>query len=218
MIARRAKVVPVLLLVFLTCGGCATPKSGQSIAKDTQPPVSNAADSGVTGLYGAPQKTWCDERTVEVLGEDYADGRPAYREEVVTDDEGDYVRHGVYTVWWEAGGGKKLELNYVCGLKHGPKRTWYQDGATWGSGGFYNGKDHGTWITREPDGVKIRQYHLIEGKWHGFFTIWYPNGQKKMEVEFVDGRQQGLMTLWDDEGNTLRKVEYADGHEQPMPG
>lgn len=217
MIARRAKVLSVLLLVFLACGGCDTPKSGQSPAKDTQSATSDGPDSGMTERHGAPQKTWCDERTVEVIGEDYAEGKPQYREEVVSDEEGNDVRHGVSTIWWESGG-KKLELHYVCGLKHGPKRTWYEDGAPWGSGGFYNGKDHGTWITWGPDGTKTRQYHLIEGKWHGFFTIWYPNGQKKMEVEFVDGRQQGLMTLWDDQGNTLRTTEYTDGHEQPMPG
>ena len=112
MMARRAKIVTLLLLVFLTCGGCDTPKSRHSIAKDTQSPVSKSPDSGATGLYGAPQKTWCDDRSVEVLGEDYAEGRPRYREEVVTDDDGKYVRHGVYTVWWEAEGGKKLELHF----------------------------------------------------------------------------------------------------------
>ncbi len=217
MMARSAKVIPVLMLASLACGGCDTPKTGQPTAKDTQSPVSDGSDSGMTELYGAPQKTWCDERTVEVIGEDYAEGKPRYRDEVVRDDEGNYVRHGVSTIWWE-NGEKKLELHYVCGVKHGPKRAWWEDGAVWSSGGFYKGKDHGTWIVWDPDGTKARQYHLIEGKWHGFFTIWYPNGQKKMEVEFVDGRQQGLMTLWDDQGTTLRTIEYVDGHEQPMPG
>ena len=217
MIARRAKVVPVLLLVFLACGGCDTPKSGQSIAKDTQPPVSKSADSGVTGLYGAPQKTWCDERPVEVEGEDFADGTPQYRTEVVMSEEGKFVPHGTSTIWWE-NGQKKLELHYVCGLLHGPKRTWWQNGEPWAVGGFFNGQDHGTWTTWNGEGVKSREYFLVRGKWHGFFTTWYPNGQKKMQVEFVDGRQQGLMTIWDDLGNILSAVEYLDGHEQPMPG
>lgn len=214
---RRAKMVPVLLIVFLACGGCATPKKTESPAKDTQSAVSDGADSGTNELYGPRQETWCDERNVEVIGEDYAEGKPLYRDEVVRDEQGNDVRHGVSTTWWE-NGGKKLELHFVCGVKHGPKRTWWEDGATWSTGGFYNGQDHGTWIMRDVDGNKTRQYHLIRGKWHGFFTIWYPNGQKQMEVEFVDGKQQGLMTLWDNDGNTLRVVEYADGREQPMPG
>ena len=217
MMARSATVIPVLMLAFFACGGCDTPKTGQSTAKATQSSVSDGAVSGMTELYGAPQKTWCDERTVEVIGDDYAEGKPVYRDEVVRDDEGNYVRHGVSTTWWESGK-KKLELNYVCGVKHGPKRTWWENGAVWSLGGFYNERDHGTWIVWDPDGAKTRQYNLIKGKWHGFFTIWYPNGQKKMEVEFVDGRQQGLMTLWDDQGTTLRTIEYVDGHEQPMPG
>lgn len=217
MIARRARIVPVLLLVVLTCGGCDTPKSGLSPAKDAQTPAPNAADSVTTELDGASQKTWCDERNVEVNGEDNALGEPKYREEFVRDEEGKVFRHGVFTVWWESGK-KKLEMHYVCGVKHGPKRTWYEDGSPWSQGGFSNGKDHGTWITWDPDGTKTRQFHLIEGKWHGFFTIWYSSGQKKMEIEFVDGRQQGLMTLWDEQGNTLRTVEYLDSYEQPMPG
>ena len=158
----------------------------------------------------------CAHRPVQVREEFWEDGGPKVREEVVVDDEGNYIRHGATVHWWSSGN-KKLEMTWNCGVKAGTKRTWWEGGERWSEGSFLDGKDHGTWTMWYPDGTKAREFTLDRGAWHGPFTQWYPNGQKQLELEFVNGLQQGPLTRWDQEGNIIYQVDYVDGEEQPMP-
>ncbi|MBU0717375.1 MAG: toxin-antitoxin system YwqK family antitoxin [Planctomycetes bacterium] len=198
------------LLVALSCiAGCATSPS------DKKPtPAQPVADSPPT-TTDAPAE-WCAGRPVEVLEEYWDDGSPSVREEVVVDDDGEYVRHGQTTHWYQ-NGQKKLEIRFNCGLRHGKKEAWYADGAPWSVGYFVNDRDDGTWTVWHPDGTKAREYNMREGAWHGPFATWHPNGQPQLKGEYVAGLQQGVWVMWDEQGNVLKQAEYIDGKEQPLP-
>ena len=228
---RMALSVTVSMMA-LGGAACATPEGEKNTSGDARPtkaqavtaaddkPKKAAGDTQTRdpmAEYRNREKTWCDKRPVEIQKEDYPDGKPRYKYEVVMNEEGEFVRHGKSTTWWETGN-KKLDMRYVCGVKHGAKRTWWKDGSKWSVGGFYEGKDNGTWIVWDNQGVKSKQYRIVKGSWQGLFTVWHPNGQKRLEVEYLDGQRQGNLNFWDEHGNVLRTIEYLDGVEQPMPG
>ncbi len=207
------RLIPMLAIGLAGWAGC-TSSGRTDIAGD---PTTNHQEVPSDAAPATPLiPTECDGRTVEVLEEVWPDEKPKVREEVVKDDEGNYVRHGTTTHWHE-NGPRKLEIEYVCGMKHGSKRTWYSDGKPWSVGGFLEGREHGTWATWNHGGTKDREFNMNRGAWHGPFRTWYENGQLKIEVEFVDGIRQGPMTVWDERGDVLRVIVYVDGEEQPSP-
>lgn len=161
-----------------------------------------------------PDATACVGKNVEVLEEQFTNGNPKARREVIKLDDGTLVNHGKTTLFWEAGG-KKTEFSYVCGARHGQKRTWHTNGKKWQEGGYFANRDHGTWTEWYGDGSLARRWSMTYGAWHGMYTEWYPDGIKRLEVEWVNGMKQGVETLRDEFGNVGLTTVYVDNVPQP---
>ena len=197
MIDARAGLV--FIFGCFALGGCAGPKDGDGVGvSDSQRHSASIADDG----------------PVEIREERYPDGTVSLRTEGRLDREGNFIEHGVATLFWE-NGQKKTEINYVHGIMHGPRTSWYQSGQIWSQGQYVNGKEHGTWTGWFQDGRKSQETNFDHGAWHGMKIKWHANGQKKMQVEWVKGKRQGPMTIWDEQGDVSRQVEFVDNVPQP---
>ena len=157
----------VAVSVVSWLGGCAAekvpPAAGVTAGEQSDRPSSP----------DYPDTSECDGLAVEKIEENYPDGSLGRTREVVKLDDGTYISHGVTTLFLEEGGGKKAELSFVCGVRHGESRTWYPGGEVRGEGRYINGKGHGEWKTWYRNGALQQQFTLDHGAWRGPFTQWY---------------------------------------------
>lgn len=201
--------------------GCATPARP---SHELQPaPTTVDSRPGVPATTGQgsqanamDQPAVCDDKPVERVGENWSDGSPKSQEEIVTDEDGNEILHGLTTHYWP-NGQKRLEMEYNCGVQDGPRLTWYKDGSLWSQGEFANGRDHGHWVVWYPDGSKSQEFTMVHGAWHGTHTMWDYDGHKRREVHWVQGMRQGTLRIWDEENNLVSEAHYVDGIEQPTP-
>jgi antitoxin component YwqK of YwqJK toxin-antitoxin module len=188
-----------VILGCLLPGGCGRPTGGNNMSA-----VEGQHFEGDIGGLGP----------IEVQEQYYPNGNVSVGVEGYVDRDGNFVRHGVTTNFWE-NGQKKSQVHYVQGMRHGSRTAWYQGGQIWSDGQFVNGREDGTLTVWFPNGRKAKELNFDHGAWHGTGTEWHLNGRKKMEVEWVRGKRQGMLTIWDEEGNVFSQVEYADGVPQP---
>ena len=201
-------VVHGLFIGIVSCGlvGAVSAARGQTAPSDkpTSAPPTVEPEEPKTETKAA----------VEVRETKWPNGNPQSRIEGKKDADGEFVRHGVSTVWYE-NGQKKSEQHFVDDVPHGPRLTWYIDGRKWTEGQYVDGLEDGTWRTWMSDGTPQSEWTMQRGVWHGMYMEWHPNGKKRMEVEFVRGMRQGPMTNWDDQGVVVLTTDYVDGVEQP---
>ncbi len=208
---RSTQVGVAVIVVSSWVAGCAAPAAttGTMVGgaeASTGPPATDADDA---------KPMSCDTLPVETVSDVTPEGTRVEKQ-VVHSGDGTPILHGTTTHWW-ASGHKKLELHHDCGLKHGLKQAWHEDGTLWNQGAYRFGKSHGTWTEWYPNGLKSQEFTLNDGAWHGVQTAWYPNGTKRLEMHWVDGQRQGFYSIWDEEGVLRRQVEFVDGEMQPMP-
>ena len=144
----------------------------------------------------------------------HENGNKKARFEGYKDSDGNLVRHGVSTVWYE-NGDKKSEQYFAHGIPNGSRQTWYAGGRPWTQGQYTNGIEDGKWSNYHNDGTLQTEWTMNKGAWHGIFTEYHPNGKKRLEVEFVKGKRQGPSHLYDEQGVTILETDYVDGVEQP---
>ena len=187
--------------------GCST--TGPSNEAGPSEGAANAVSNDGSQQVGIAPKD-----PVEVEESKWPNGNPKSRTEGYKDPDGNFVRHGVSTVWYE-NAQKKSEQHFVDGVPHGPRKTWYIEGRPWTDGRYVNGLEDGTWRTWFPDGTPQTEWTMQRGVWHGVYSEWHTNGKKRLEVEFVRGKRQGPLTTWDDQGVVVLTSDYVDGIEQP---
>jgi len=222
--ARTGYGVVLGLAGLIWLYGCASPSGAQrdnivhgggQQANDAALPVADEDDAEVGGASEAPP-SYCDGKPIEITEETWADGKLRIREEVVIDEDGSQIRHGLSSLYWP-NGRKKLEMEYYCGVKHGVRVAWYEDGQQWSEGEYVYGKDHGKWTVWFPGGAKSQEFTMEHGAWHGPHTVWNAEGTKLLEETWVHGRRQGVLKIWDEEGNLADVDHYVDNIRQPMP-
>lgn len=193
-------------------GGCRAPQTGERAR------INPTADSSTaTSATSNPPSLDPDAPPlgpIIVREENYDSGSVAKRVEGYLDADGNLVRHGLMTTWYEDGV-KKSEIAYAHGKLHGMRTTWYPTGQMWGRGQYVNGKEDGTWTAWWPNGFKQREWHMKRGTWDGPFTEWHSNGEKKREFQYINGLKQGTVRVWDEQGTLVRESEYVDDVEQP---
>ena len=201
-------IVRVLVIWIAGCGlvGVATGASYQAAQSEKPSATPPKTDSD------KPKAETKD--TVEVQETKWPNGSPQSRIEGKKDEDGEFFRHGVSTVWYE-NGQKKSEQHFVDGVPHGPRLTWYIEGRKWTEGQYVDGLEDGIWRAWLADGTPQTKWTMQRGVWHGIYTEWQPNGKKRLEVEFVKGKRQGPLTMWDEQGVVVLTSDYVDGIEQP---
>jgi len=212
-IALRSLLGLTLLVVLIT--GCNAPgRKGGPSDEAPSPPSANTSSEDKQPSKVATGIDRPAPGPIEVREKEYDNGMVALREEGYVDADGNFVRHGLVTAWFEDGA-KKSEIQYAHGKQHGTRITLYPTGQMWGRGQYVDGLEHGTWTAWWANGFRQREWHMDHGTWHGPFIEWHDNGEKKMEFEYVNGLKQGTMKIWDPQGTLVHESEYVDDLEQP---
>ena len=218
---RFAKLRWCAMLGIAALAGCVclgSERNGPTIAPDravqpadfggaSKPPA--AAPSTDIGYPGGRDAD-APALKIETIEEYWPTGNLKTSKQVIRDEEGNLMLHGVTTQWW-TNGRKKSEMGFLHGVPHGPRRAWYQDGKKWSDGAHTNGRSTGTWTVWSPTGVKQQRWTYDDnGAYHGLFTVWHANlAQKKSEVEYVHGDRSGFETYWDPQGNIVLEIDFG---------
>lgn len=76
---------------------------------------------------------------------------------------------------------------------------------------YLDGRPHGTWYTRHPNGQL--QYHTEyrDGQLHGVRRVWHANGTLRSRGVYRYGRLDGVLMTWSDDGELESRQEYQNG-------
>ena len=99
----------------------------------------------------------------------------------VTGKEGNDVKHGNWTHFYQDGG-KAYEGQFVDGLPLGDHIWWYPNGQKKTQGSFANGKPNGHWVWWHESGVKQMDGHYVDGVQDKTWVRWEADG-KVAQVE-----------------------------------
>jgi antitoxin component YwqK of YwqJK toxin-antitoxin module len=80
--------------------------------------------------------------------------------------------------------------------RHGPARTWYDDGGLWTEESFREGQRDGPYLEHHRGGRKAREGTYARGQKAGRWTIWFPTGVVEEESTWKDGIRQGAFTAY----------------------
>lgn len=120
------------------------------------------------------------------------------------------------------------------GVREGPARTWYDDGAPWIEQRFRAGLREGPYLERHRNGKVAREGAFAAGQkvgpwrlfyesgrpeeaseWragvaHGRFLAWWPGGARKIEGRHCGGAQCGIWRSFDEGGRLLGEARYGE--------
>ncbi len=173
------------------------------------------------------------EPQVELIQERYPNGNIRVQRYVTLDPDGNYVNHGAFVQYSQAG--KKTGAGeFYLGRHHGTWVRWYEanEGSLLGTTvhkqfqqpfvsevQLHDGELHGTWTVYDARRLKVSVWNFEHGKRHGKSVWMYPNGQRAREVDYQNGVIHGKSLAWnmkdqltDDEtyitGRRLAKTTY----------
>jgi antitoxin component YwqK of YwqJK toxin-antitoxin module len=164
---------------------------------------------------------------VEVIRERFADGKVKIEREVTMDANGNYVNHGSWQMWDEAG---KLiaEGRYDMGRRTGQWSRWCDRGAApqlanppfdefdapfVSRATLAAGELDGEWIISDAQGRKCSSVAFHCGRRNGKATLWQPDGQVYREAAFRNGVAVGEVRECNADGRLNTIATYVDGHQ-----
>jgi antitoxin component YwqK of YwqJK toxin-antitoxin module len=167
------------------------------------------------------------EAPMEVVQERYPSGKVKIRREVTLDQLGNYVAHGEWNMWDEAGN-LIATGQYRNGERQGTWTRLHQPGDSelfsevpykefrppfTSRATFENGKLHGKWTISDSEQRTISEFEYINGLLHGL-SIWnYASGQLMREVVFRDGLVDGYLHQYDRTGQLTIDETYQQGRK-----
>lgn len=88
-------------------------------------------------------------------------------------------------------------------LRHGPWKSWHDNGKPHEEGAFADGLAVGEWLVRWPNGKRRAQGEYVAGLREGAWKEHHESGPKAAEGNYVKGRRVGPWTFWSED----RKVD-----------
>jgi len=79
-----------------------------------------------------------------------------------------------------------------AGVRHGPSRTWFDNGAVETEGAYDHGRRTGTWTRYWRSGGRRAQAAFESDVQHGLMHRWNANGSFETTVRYVDGEPSRL--------------------------
>ena len=156
---------------------------------------------------------------LETVEERYDSGKVKIRREMTLDVEGNYVRHGGWTMFSETGQ-TLAEGKFVANQRHG---AWYRT-VEWGQSPLLNtqpypsfeapfrseaqfasGKLHGKWTITDKQGRLASEWLYQNGQLEGKARWFHPDGSIREEVNYVNGLIDGEWRIVEPDG----KVESS---------
>lgn len=107
--------------------------------------------------------------------------------------------------------GKKRVVGHCQGgLRVGPWKAWYTNGAPVWNATFESGRIVGQLKLFHPNGRKLAVHTFSEGALNGRYQAWWPNGRLKIKGAFVANKRNGCWESWHESGRKASKGTYAD--------
>jgi antitoxin component YwqK of YwqJK toxin-antitoxin module len=179
-------------------------------------------------LDESDESTSVNPSETEVVTERYPDGAVKIEREVTQDAQFNYINHGAWEMWDQAGN-PVAQGEYENNNRTGTWIRWYRtlaDGSLLtkapyqqfatpfiSQATFSNGRLDGAWTIYDGKKRKISQWEFVDGKRHGKAIWWHANGRKMREVSYRDGEIDGELVEWGPEGSVLVKDTYQFGRK-----
>ena len=161
----------------------------------------------------------------ETVTERYADGKVKIERGVSQDERENYVNHGPWRMWDEAGN-QIVEGVFRFGKRHGKWVRWYQaeeaelfqlppfnqfTAPFRSQATFRDGTLNGHWIVTDAKDRKVCDWAFANGRRHGASAWFYYNGNQMRVIQYRQGQIHGELLEWDANGQSVTRVEYQDG-------
>ena len=101
----------------------------------------------------------------------------------------------------------KFEINIINGQKHGPVKSYYENGQIKRDCNFIDGKGHGSFKSYYENGQIEKDYNCTNGQKHGPFKSYHENGNLKNQLHYKNGNENGQFHSFYD-----NKAKYRDGN------
>ncbi|MCE9545737.1 MAG: hypothetical protein K8T25_09505 [Planctomycetia bacterium] len=165
--------------------------------------------------------------TVETIKERFPNGKVKIEREVIRDKDDNYVNHGAWKMWDEAGN-VVAEGHFEFGHRQGAWTGWFMpnevemltqmpykqfQGPFISQAEFADGKLNGQWVVSDAKHNKVSEWGYAGGHRHGTWTTWYANGRKMREVHYNNGDLDGEVAEWSPEGVQVTKEVYQGGRK-----
>lgn len=164
---------------------------------------------------------------IEVVQERFDSGNVKIRREMTLDLEGNYVKHGQWTMFSESGD-EVASGKFVANKRQG---IWKKN-INWGDtpllnalpypefeapfvseAEFTDGQLHGTWSITDNQGRVASEWTYTDGKLEGKAKWYHPDGSIREEIDYSDGMIDGTWLLVDAEGTELENSTYEQGRK-----
>jgi len=96
-------------------------------------------------------------------------------------------------------------------LRHGPARTWYDDGGPWVEEAWRDGERDGAFVERYRNGRPAREGAFRAGRKHGRWTTFHENGNRAEEIGFRDGVPDGPFASYFESGRPRTEGRHCGG-------
>lgn len=104
--------------------------------------------------------------------------------------------------------GRKIrEETWVKNKRHGPMKTWRDDGSLLADGQNVDGEAHGVLKTFDVDGAVSTTVQMRHGKRHGEMRYLRRSGAVRRIERYVKGRKDGRQEEFFEKGDRLKRVE-----------
>jgi antitoxin component YwqK of YwqJK toxin-antitoxin module len=176
----------------------------------------------------AEEQAPAETADVEVIRERFPNGKVNIERETTQDAQGNYVNHGSWKMWDQAGN-LVAQGQYEYGNRTGTWIRWYRSvteakllttlpykqfaGPFISQATFTGDKLDGTWTIYDGKTRKISQWSFAEGRRHGPSVWWYANGKKMREAHFQNGDMDGEYLEWSPDGAVSLRENYEQGRK-----
>lgn len=101
-------------------------------------------------------------------------------------------------------------------LRHGPWKSWYEDGALAAEGAYEDGLRSGKWTLRWPNGKRKAAGKYVAGQREGRWMEYASSGTKVSQGAYAAGRRTGKWSYWSEDGTPdKRRSGSFEWHVQP---
>jgi antitoxin component YwqK of YwqJK toxin-antitoxin module len=168
-----------------------------------------------------------EEIEIETITDRYPSGNPRIQREVAMDLDFNYVNHGLFQMFDEAGN-VTASGKFVAGLREGKWTRTYAANESplfvqepfkrfkapfTSEADFENGTMQGTWTIVDGEDRKISEIILVDGLRDGTLTYYGPSGEKVRQIDFKAGVIDGFDRTFNDKGEVTGETKYVDGRQ-----
>jgi antitoxin component YwqK of YwqJK toxin-antitoxin module len=130
------------------------------------------------------------------------------------DASGKPRRHGPARTWYDDGG-LRTESRWSEGRRDGPFVEYHRNGRKAREGTYLQDDRVGTWTIWYEDGGLEERGEYLRNVPHGPATTWHRGGQKRSQGRFCMGAQCGTWVSYDERGREVGRAEFGEQRTAP---